>query len=153
MKPPLKADPAPARRARAPLFKIFYGCIFGNFDFITRINFIVFTICILFITLTTKTKGICVKGHQKNLQTSKIIPRRDRSPPPLVLKFLDPPLSPFQFLLNKSNFNRNKIAKSGKLFGKLLLGPLIKTTAVAQLVKLFSHASGFDPRSRQTQVV
>ena len=29
------------RRARALMFKIFYGCIFGNFDFITRINFIV----------------------------------------------------------------------------------------------------------------
>ena len=36
-----KADPAPARRARAPCLNFFYGCIFGNFDFITRINFIV----------------------------------------------------------------------------------------------------------------
>ena len=26
-----KADPAPARRARVPLFVTFYECIFGNF--------------------------------------------------------------------------------------------------------------------------
>ena len=39
------------------------------------------TIWILFSTLTTKAKG-----HQNNLQTSKIIPRL------LVLKFLDPPM-------------------------------------------------------------
>ena len=32
---------------------------------------------------------VCVKEHQNNLQTSKIIPRRDRAP---GSKFLDPPL-------------------------------------------------------------
>ena len=38
-----------------------------------------FTICILFSTLTPKAKGI-VKVHQSNLQTSKIIPRRNHAP-------------------------------------------------------------------------
>ena len=37
-----------------------------------------FTMCILFTTLTTKHRiHVCVKGHQNNLQTSKIIPCRD----------------------------------------------------------------------------
>ena len=36
-----KADPAPAHRARAPLFEHFKGCIFENFESITRKNFIV----------------------------------------------------------------------------------------------------------------
>ena len=75
-----KADPAPACWACAPLFENFYGCIFGNFDFITHINLIVINIqCILFSTLTTKAYSICVKGHQNNLQTSKNISRRDRA--------------------------------------------------------------------------
>ena len=48
-----------------------------------------FTIFTLFSTLT-KIHWVCVKGHQNNFQTPRIIPRRKRPPP--ILKLLDPPL-------------------------------------------------------------
>ena len=64
-----KADPAPSRRARAPLFEIFYGCIFGNFDSITRTNLIVI-----------------------NKQSSDLKNYTAPGPRPPVFKFLDPPL-------------------------------------------------------------
>ena len=56
----LKADPGSARRARAPRFEIFWGFVFVNFDYLTRIYFdfsqyTMFTICILFTTLAPKT--------------------------------------------------------------------------------------------------
>ena len=47
-----------------------------------------FTLCILFTTLATNTKGMC-EGASKQTPDPKILPRRD--PPPLW-KFLDPPL-------------------------------------------------------------
>ena len=55
-----KADPGPARQARAPRFEKKLGFVFVNFDCITRIYFdfgqhTMFTICILSTTLTTKT--------------------------------------------------------------------------------------------------
>ena len=54
-----KADPAPAHRARAPLFEIYLGFIFENFGSITRIElycnqYATLKICILIYTLTTK---------------------------------------------------------------------------------------------------
>ena len=79
------ADPAPfAGRAPPPLFDIFYGCIFGNFDSLTSINLIVINMqCLQYVfnsLLSLQEHRVCVKGHQNNLQTSKIIPRRDRAP-------------------------------------------------------------------------
>ena len=64
---------------RAPLFKIYLGFIFVNFDCITRIKFnysyhTLFTIFISFSTLTKKHK-VCVKGHQIKPQTPRILPR------------------------------------------------------------------------------
>ena len=89
-----KADPAPAHRARAPLFENFSWCIFEIFDSKTRINFIVINRqCLQYVLYSLRSlqkHRICVKGHQNNLQTSKIIPRRDSAP---VFKFLDPPLN------------------------------------------------------------
>ena len=38
-----------------------------------------FTICILFTTLTTKTFDIC-EGASNNPQTPRILPRRDHAP-------------------------------------------------------------------------
>ena len=81
---PAKADPAPVRRARAPLFEIFYWCIFGNFNSLLSINFIVINMqCLQYVfysLLSLQEHRVCVKGHQNNLQTSKTIPRRDRAP-------------------------------------------------------------------------
>ena len=51
-----------------------------------------FTLCILFSTLTTKAGGIC-KGALKQFPDLKIHPVRGLRP--LVLKFLDPPLLTF----------------------------------------------------------
>ena len=45
--------------------------------------------CVLYSLLSLQQDRVGVKGHQNNLQTSKIIPRLDRAP---VKKFLDPPL-------------------------------------------------------------
>ena len=79
-----KADPAPARRARVPLFVTFYECILGLSDSITRINFIVINMqCVQYVFYSLRSllnNRVCVKGLQKNLQTSRIIPRRDRTP-------------------------------------------------------------------------
>ena len=79
-----KADPAPAHRARAPLFENFKGCIFENFESITRINFIVINMqCLQYVfysLISLQKHRVCVKGHQNNLQTSNIIHRRDRAP-------------------------------------------------------------------------
>ena len=75
-----------------PCLKFFHGCIFGNFDFIICINFIVINMqCLQYVfysLISLQKDRVYVKGHQNNLQTSKIIPR------PPVLKFLDPPLFP-----------------------------------------------------------
>ena len=82
MKGHSKADPAPA--APPPPFKIFFGGGFGNFDFITRINFIVINMqCLQYVfysLLLLQKQRVCVKGHQKKFQTSKIIPRWDCAP-------------------------------------------------------------------------
>ena len=64
-----RADPGPARRARAPLK------IFINFDCITRINFhcshhTVLTICTLFSTVTKKQR-VCVKVSSKQTPDAK----------------------------------------------------------------------------------
>ena len=48
---------------------------------------------ILFTTLLTKTYGMC-KGASKQTLDLRILPRLD-PPPPAVLKFLDPPLVPY----------------------------------------------------------
>ena len=55
-----KADPGPARRARAPPFEKKNGTFFGKFSLYIRKYFdfsqhAVFKICILFTTLLTKT--------------------------------------------------------------------------------------------------
>ena len=50
-----------------------------------------FTICILFTTLTTKTKGMR-EGVSKQTPDLTILPR------PPVLKFLDPPLLDIRYL-------------------------------------------------------
>ena len=72
------------RRRPPPPFKIFYGCIFGNFDSMTHRNLIVINIIrfqyVLYSLLALQKPRIRVKGHQNNLQTSKTIPRRDRAP-------------------------------------------------------------------------
>ena len=49
------------------------------------------TSCILFTTLATNTKGM-FEGASKQTPDLKILPRRDRLPPPPVLKFRGPPL-------------------------------------------------------------
>ena len=50
----------------------------------TRINFIVINMqCLQYVfysLLSLQKHRVCVKGHENNLQTSKIIPRRDRAP-------------------------------------------------------------------------
>ena len=71
-----KAEPGPAH---APWFEKKLGDIFGKtciyFDFSKRT---MFTICILFTTLMTKTKGMC-EGASKQTQDLKIILTRDRA--------------------------------------------------------------------------
>ena len=78
-----KADPAPARRAHTPCLKFvqvyFWKFWLHNMHKLYCNQHEMFTICILFITFTTKHR-VCVKRHQNNLQTSKIITRRDRAP-------------------------------------------------------------------------
>ena len=64
-----KADPGPARRARAPL-KIVWGLFFINFDCLTRIYFhcshhTVLTICTLFSTVTKKKKGYVIQTNPR----------------------------------------------------------------------------------------
>ena len=91
-----KADPAPAHRARVPLFEIFHVFIFENFECRTRINFIVINMqclqCVFYSLISLQKYMICEKGHQINIQTSRIIPRRDRPPPPSRLKIPGSPL-------------------------------------------------------------
>ena len=62
---------------RAPPFENFYGCIFENFDSITRINFIVINMqCLQYVfysLLSLQKHRVCVKGHQNYLHTSKTI--------------------------------------------------------------------------------
>ena len=82
-----KADPGPARRARAPL-KIVGGLFFINFDCITRIYFhcsqhTVLAICNLFSTVTNKHR-VRVKVSSK--QTPD--PKNSGTAP-----YLDPPRS------------------------------------------------------------
>ena len=57
--------------------------IFNGVFLKTRINFIVINMqCynVLNSLRSLQKHRICVKGHQNNLQTSKIIPRRDSAP-------------------------------------------------------------------------
>ena len=58
--------------------------IFEIFDSKTRINIIVInmqcTQYVLYSLLSLQKQRVCVKGHQNNLQTLKIIPRRGRAP-------------------------------------------------------------------------
>ena len=54
-----KADPELAHWASAPLLENFKGCIFENYESITRTNFIestcnVYNMCFIHLTLTTK---------------------------------------------------------------------------------------------------
>ena len=81
-----KVDPAPAYRARAPPFEIFYRFIFENFKCRTRINFIVINMqclrCVFYSLISLQKYMVCEEGHQNNIQTSSIIPRRDRNTPP-----------------------------------------------------------------------
>ena len=73
-----------------PPFENFYGCIFGNFDYITLYCNLhaMYTICILFSPVTTKAKGMCA-GASK--QSSDLKNYTATGPRPPVLK-LDPPL-------------------------------------------------------------
>ena len=68
-----KADPELAHWASAPLLENFKGCIFENYESITRTNFIEINMqCLqyLFYSLLSLQKHrVCVKGHQNNLQT------------------------------------------------------------------------------------
>ena len=79
LNPSSKADPAPEHRVRATLFenflRVYFDCRTRNLN-----QHAVFTMLILFSTLTAKHR-VCIKGHQNNLKTSEIIPRRDRAPP------------------------------------------------------------------------
>ena len=83
------------RAGRAPpCLNFFFKFVFITFHCITRIYFncslhTMFTICILFSTLTTKHR-VCVKGASK--QTSDPKNSTALGPRPPVLKFLDPPL-------------------------------------------------------------
>ena len=56
-----------------PLLENFKGCIFENYESITRTNFIEINMqCLqyLFYSLLSLQKHrVCVKGHQNNLQT------------------------------------------------------------------------------------
>ena len=108
-----KADPGPARRARPPppRFKKIGKVVFVNFDCTTRTYFdfsqhTVFTISILFTTLTTKTYSKCEGASKQIFRPKNILPRRDRAPP--VLKFLDPPLLISVQLLKFNFLNRYK---------------------------------------------
>ena len=58
-----------------PCLKNFKGVIFAKFDSITRINY-------MYVVFYShyKSMGYVWRGIKKNLQTSKIIPRRDRVP-------------------------------------------------------------------------
>ena len=59
-------------------------CMFEKFDSITRIkSFVINMQCfqyVLYSLFSLQKHRVCVNGHQNNLQTSKIIPRRDRAP-------------------------------------------------------------------------
>ena len=59
-------------------------CMFEKFDSITRIkSFVLNMKCfqyVLYSVFSLQKHRVCVNGHQNNLQTSKIIPRRDRAP-------------------------------------------------------------------------
>ena len=71
-------------RARPCLNFFFQNFIFENLDSITRINFIVINTlclqCVFYSLLSLIKQRLCVKEHQNHLQTSKIIPRRERAP-------------------------------------------------------------------------
>ena len=71
-------------RTGAPPEKILWF-VFINFDFITLVDFdlsqhAMFTICILFIALTTKTYGM-FKGVSIPTTDLRILPRRDHAVP------------------------------------------------------------------------
>ena len=79
------------RRARgAPPCLKFYGCIFGNFDFITRY----------------KNIGYAWRGIRTIFRPQKLY--RARTAPPPVLKFLDPPLI---YLLYNQNLQKQTLKK------------------------------------------
>ena len=83
-------------RHTPPLFELFKGFNFKILGSRTHITFIVIIMqclqCVFYPLLSLWKQRAYVKGHQNNLQTSKIIPGRDRAPRPSVLKLLDPPL-------------------------------------------------------------
>ena len=75
-----KADPGPAHRARAPLFKN-NKFVFVTFDCITRIyfNYSHHAKCLLYIIyslLSLWKDGVWVKGHQNYPQNPKMRPHR-----------------------------------------------------------------------------
>ena len=77
----------------APLFEIFYGCIFGKLDSITRINFIVINMqCLQYVFYSL----LPIQKHRVRMKDIKTIfrPKNYTAPGPRapVLKFLDPPL-------------------------------------------------------------
>ena len=82
-----KADPAPAHRARPNVWKflrVYVRVYFWKFRFhythqLYCNQHAVFTICILFSTLTTKAKGMC-KGASKQSPDLKIIPPGSQIP-------------------------------------------------------------------------
>ena len=96
---PCKSGSSTGATGARPLFELFLGLVFVNFDCITRIYFnsihhTMFIICTLFFTFTTKHR-VCVKGASKQKsQNPRILPRRYRPLPlpPRIFKFLDPPL-------------------------------------------------------------
>ena len=81
---------AGAPGARHPVLN-FHSCIFGNFNSITRINFIVNNMqCLQYVfysILSLQQHRVCVMGHHFKKYTAP-------GPRPPVLKFLDPPLVP-----------------------------------------------------------
>ena len=80
-----KADPAPAHRARAPLFEHFKGCIFENFESITRKNFVVINMqCEQYVLysqfLLKKGIGYVWKDIKTNFRPKKLY-RTGTAPP------------------------------------------------------------------------
>ena len=85
------------RAGRAPPVFDFYWCIFGNFNSITRINFIVISMqCLQYVfysLLTLQKHRVCVKGHIKRIFRPQKLYRAGTARSPRALKFLDPPLT------------------------------------------------------------
>ena len=76
--PSSKADPGPARRARAPWFEKKLGFVFVNFDYISRI-YIDFSQHTMFTIVYNKNIGYC-EGASNQTQDLRIVPNWDRAP-------------------------------------------------------------------------